>query len=367
MKKIRFIIITMLIVLASIQIVFAEEEGRSDKIAVVGDSYAGHFSINEGNDRYEYYIFPVAKIDESINGAIFENAINSDYIYILFASGVNDQALNTDPNVFEETLRKYANMVSEKHKYLFFHTYMNYNKKKLGNGSYPPERYDEVYKKLAEEFENVLYIDMSSFNDTRHDWGDGLHYDKVFYDSLNAKLIFYVDSIEHSVFNNPRLELKEKNTRQIAVAGDFGADGFFSYENKKDYTINNYSNPNQLIFQSKDYIIKAINSEAQSILISVGLKEHEYQVNINEFQDVFRECLNEACLRHKNVFLYTTFNYDINKELPKMASEYDTMLDRVAREYPNTCYLNLGNYSKEVPQIYDTLYVLLDNLIKNIY
>lgn len=365
-KKIRFVLITLLVLFISLQNTFAEEGERSNKIAVVGDSYAGHFNINEGNDRYEYYIFPVAKLDEKLNQIIFEDAINSEYIYILFTSGVNDQALNTDINVFEEVLRKYATLASVKQKYLFFHTYMDYDNKKLGNGSYPSERYDQVYRKLADEFENVYYIDMSSFNTKRHDWGDGLHYDKFFYDTLSAKLIFHVDSIEHYIFEDPRLRIKESNRRQIAVAGDIAANEFFSYENKKDYVMTNFSNPNLLIFQNKEFIIKAINYESQSTLISLGLKEYENQVNINDFQDTLRECLNEGCRKHKNVFIYTSFDYNTDMGLPKTISYYDNMLYNVAQEYPNTCYINLGNYSKEVPQIYDLLYSMLDFIITNI-
>lgn len=365
-KKIRFIVIAILIVFTLIQNTFAESSDKSDKIAVVGDSYAGHFNINEGSDRYEYYIFPVAKIDDKLNQAVFENALNSQYMYILFTSGVNDQALNTDINVFENTLRKYIAMAIQNQKYLFFHTYMDYHNKKYGNGSYPPESYDLVYRKLANEFENVLYIDMTSFNNTRYDWGDGLHYDKLFYDALSAKLIFYVDSIEHYVFNVPRLRIKESNRRQIAVAGDIAADEFFGYENKKDYVITNFSYPNKLIFQNKDHIISAINYEAQSILISLGLKEYENQVNIHDFEDTLRECLNEACIKHKNVFIYPSFNYEINYGLPKTISEYDAVIYRIAHEYPNTCYVSLGNYVKEIPQIYDTLYEILDSMIRAI-
>ena len=83
--------------------------------------------------------------------------------------------------------------------------------------------------------------------------------------------------------------------------------------------------------------------------------------------DDLRKCLNEACLNYKNVFLYTSLDYAKNEWLTISMSDYDMAMAKVANEYPNAFYINLGNYTKEIPHIYDILYEALNNMIKNIY
>lgn len=348
---------------------FAEglRTSTTQRVAIVGDSYAGYFNLSVPNSAYEYFIFPVGTIYNSLNQKVFEEAINSDNRYILFATGVNDQALNTNLEVFERELRKYAEEVSTKNKFLFFHTYMDYPNRKIGNGSYAPEAYDSILRKLAEEYENVLYIDMSYFFKTNHGFGDGLHYDKFFYETLSAKLQFYVYSVERSVFKSPPYTISAMSKRQIAVAGDIVAYEFFNYENKKDYIITNFSTPALLLSQIKEQVINAINYEAQSILLTSGLNDYELQTDVEEFKDTLREYLNEASIKHKNIFLYASLDYKQNRGLPIESSLYDVAVEDVANEYPNACFINLRNFSKEVPQIYDTLYSLMDTMIKNIY
>lgn len=348
---------------------FAEEPGeiKVPKVAVVGDSYAGYFSYSMGVEKYDYFIFPVATIYNPLNQKVLEQAVNSDNRYILFSTGVNDQALNTELSIFETELRKYVEKVSEKGKFLFFHTYMDYPYKKEGNGSNPPDKYDKILKKLADEYENVLYIDMSHFASTKHGFGDGLHYDKFFYESLSAKLQFYVYSIERTVFSRVNSIIKDVYKRQISVAGDIAANEFFSYENKKEYVLNNFSTPTLLLAQSKEQVLRAINYDAQSVFITAGLSDYELQTDIEEFKDTLREYLNEACLKHKNIFLYASLDYTTNKGLPIESSLYDMAIEDVANEYVNACFINLRNYSKEVPQIYDMIYSLMDTMIKNIY
>lgn len=364
-------ILGLVVLVSSILIskVFAEEPGvlKIPRVAVVGDSYAGYFSHSIGIEKYEYYIFPVGTIYNPLNQKVFEQAINSDNNYILFSTGVNDQALNTDISIFEAELRKYAEEVKEKNKYLFFHTYMDYPNQKEGYGSNPSSSYDEILRQIADEYENVLYIDMSHFADTKHGFGDGLHYGNLFYETLSAKLQFYVYSIEREVYNFKRSVVSEVNKRQIAVAGDFAADEFFGYENKKEYVITNFSSPMLLLSQSRDYVMRAINYEAQCVFITSGLKDYEQQTNVDEFRDTLREYLNEACLNNKKVFLYASLDYQKSIGLPIESSVYDKAIEDVANEYPNACFINLRSFKKEVPQIYDMLYSLIDVMIKKIY
>lgn len=365
----NLIIVIGLAVFVFYQNAFAEGPGeiRNQKIAVVGDSYAGHFSLNEGVDKYEYFIFPVGTITNVINELVFESAINADNTYILFATGVNDQALNTDIKLFELELRKYIEAMALKNKFLFFHTYMNYTNQKNSQSDHYPEDYDRVYRRLAEEYANVIYIDMSGLEVTRYDFGDGMHFNKFFYDTLSAKLQFYVNLIERSVFEASGTKIKNEQKKQIATAGDIAADEFFGYENKKGYIITNFAEPGKTIRESYEQIEKAIKFEAQTILISAGIDDYKAQTDINGFMDDLRKCLNEACLNYKNVFLYTSLDYAKNEWLTISMSDYDMAMAKVANEYPNACYINLGNYTKEIPHIYDILYEALNNMIKNIY
>ena len=365
----KFIILCGIAIFVFNQNIFAEgpDEIEEQKIAIVGDSYAGHFSLNEGTDKYEYYIFPVGKIDNAINEQIFQTAINADNRYILFATGVNDQALNTDIEKFELELRKYATEMSEKNKYLFLHTYMNYDNHKNGIGKFHPVEYDRVYKRLAEEYENVIYIDMSGFETNRYDFGDGMHFNKFFYDTLNAKLLFFIRQIDRSSFNVAGTEIKSEQKKHIATAGDIAADEFFGYENKKDYIITNFANPGKTISENYDEIIKAIEYDAQCIFIALGTDDYKAQTDMHVFMDEIRKCLNEACLNYKNVFLYTSLDYAKDEHLITSMVEYDLAMAKVANEYPNTCYINLGNYTKEIPQIYDLLYDTVNIMIERIY
>jgi hypothetical protein len=366
-KKILVLASLMLLVFAAR--VFAEEPGKMEypRVAVVGDSYAGYFNHAIGYEGYEYFIFPVGTIYKLENKEVFERAINSDNNYILFATGVNDQALNTNLDVFEAELRKRVEEIKAKKKYLFLHSYMDYPHKKEGDGSNSPDEYDKIFKKLADEYDNVIYIDMSYFAKTNHGFGDGLHYDKFFYETLNSKLKFYVHSIERTVFKTTGALISEENKRKIAVAGDFAADEFLSFENKKNYVMANFTSPMLLLSQSKDKVFNAINYEAQSVFITLGLNDYESQTDLDEFKDTLRQCLNEASKKFKNVFLYASLDYDENKGLPFNSSLYDKAIEDVANEYSNACFIDLKNYRKESPQIYDTLYSLLDNMIKRIY
>lgn len=364
----NLIIVIGLVTFVFNQNVFAKETGapRNQKIAVVGDSYAGHFSLNEGTDKYDYYIFPVATINNETNALVFETAINADNTYILFATGVNDQALNTDIAVFEAELRKYIEKICAKNKFLFLHTYMDYSNVKNARGKYYPQDYDNVYRRLAEQYENVVYIDMSGLNVVKYDFGDGMHFNKFFYDTLNAKLQFFIHSIERSVFKTNGTEIKKEQRMQIATAGDLAADEFFGYENKKEYIITNFADPGKTIKDNYEQVVRAIGFEAQSVLISCGIDDYKAQTDINDFMDEMRKCLNETCLKYKNVFLYSSLDYAQNEELTISMAEYDMAMYKVANEYPNTCYINLGNYTKEIPHIYDILYEVVSLMIKNI-
>ena len=365
-KKILGLVLLIVLVFASR--VFAEGPGNSynSRVAVVGDSYAGYFSKSIGIEKYDFFIFPVGTIHNSLNKNVFEEVISSDNRFILFATGVNDQALNTELSVFEQELRIRAEEVTARNKYLFFHTYMDYPNKKIGNGSYAPNEYDKILRKLADEYENVLYIDMSYFFNTKHGFGDGLHYDNFFYETLDAKIQFYVDAINRAVFNVRGSAISEMSKREIAVAGDIVANEFFGYENKKEYNIANFSSPGLLSSQCEDQVLRAINYEAQSVLITFGLNDYEFQTDIEEFKDTLRKYLNEASLKHKNIFLYASLDYENNKGLPIESSLYDMAVEDVANEYVNACFINLRNFSKEVPQIYDMIYALMDTMIKKI-
>ena len=96
---------------------FADGPGEiplsSKKIAVVGDSYTGHFVEDEGVERFEAFIFPVGTISNEKNVEIFNKAIEADNHYILFATGVNDQALSISPGAFETTLREHVKKIEK--------------------------------------------------------------------------------------------------------------------------------------------------------------------------------------------------------------------------------------------------------------
>lgn len=349
-----------------------EIKTNQKRIAVVGDSYTGHFVEDEGIDKFEPFIFPVGTINNQTNVEIFNKAIDSDADYILFATGVNDQALSISPDVFETTLREHVKKIEHKKKYLFVHTYMDYKTRQYGF-KYVPSDYDRVLKSIADDSENVFYINMSGIDKDRYDMGDGLHYNKFFNDTLRSKLLYIVDIINFNIHGIQTDWMKIANPNQIAVVGDKSAELFYMFEKNKDYDIIEFSSDLNLK-ESIQLVNDAMCSTAKYVLLSIGVNDYENQSDLFEFGECLRLIANKSCETHKTVFFHTYMDYRPVVELKNRIAYYDRVLREVASEYNNICYLDMHKYEDNTFLIsddksynstfYDILYNVVNTFIK---
>lgn len=349
------------------------EINHSKRIAVVGDSYTGHFVEDEGLERFEPFIFPVGTINNQTNVEIFNKAIDSDNEYILFATGVNDQALSISPGVFETTLREHVKKIEEKKKYLFVHTYMDYKTRQYGF-KYVPNDYDKVLRSIAEDSENVFYINMGGIDKERYDFGDGIHYNQFFNDSLKCKLLYLVDIINYNIYNEETEWMKNADPNIIAVAGDKSANLFYEYEKDKEYNIVEYSSDVKLK-DNIQFINEAMSSNAKYVLLSIGIKDYEEQSDLIDFGEALRIIANKGCETHKVIFFHTYMNYNPSATLKNRIGYYDLILREVADEYDNICYLDMhkyenNNYLKSDAKhynnvFYDIMYGIIKQFVDN--
>ena len=276
--------------------VFADGPGEipseSKKIAVVGDSYTGHFVEDEGIERFEAFIFPVGTICNEKNVEIFNKAIDADNNYILFATGVNDHALSIAPEAFETTLREHVKKIEKKGKYLFVHTYMDYPSRQTGF-KHTPNDYDRVLRGIANDSPNVFYIDMSGIDKNKYNTGDGTHYNKFFNDTLKSKLLYLTDLIDANIYNSivDWIQIAKKN--QIAVAGDTSANLFYSYEKNKDFDLLDFTKIDSKLAENDENITKALSSTAMNVILFLGVKDYEDQTDLEEFEETLRRIANE--------------------------------------------------------------------------
>lgn len=371
------VIATLWLLLCMCNISFANGPGEipitSKKIAVVGDSYAGLFVEDEGIDKFEPYVFPVGGIKAGSNIEIFERAINADNNYILFTTGVNDQALDTDLDIFEYVLREHIKKIEEKGKRLFLHTYMDYQERK-NRALFKPKDYDDIFRKLAAEFENVYYIDMSGMDQKEYGRGDGMHYNTFFNDTLKAKLFYLIDILDTYEYNTPAAWISIADSNQIAVTGDEYATLFYLLENNKGYELLDFSAKNKNIIDNINLMLAALSTKARYVLISLGAKDYMDQVKLSSFENMLRILANKSCETHKAVYIHTYMDYKPAAILKNRIEDYDNIIKKVANEYPNICYVNMHPYESREYMIendiifnstfYDLLYNAISTLIE---
>ncbi|MBO6134573.1 MAG: hypothetical protein J6O09_02230 [Lachnospiraceae bacterium] len=204
----RIFVVICAFIFLSISSAFATDMNtlqKEGKILLVGDSYAGFFTKHYP-DAFAFRAFPVSGIDKVDNEYILsEVAANNSYEYYIFSTGVNDHYRQTDVNVFETILENFAKEIALKNKYLFVHTYMSYPIEDEFTGFYKVSDYDAAVKRVADKYQNVIYIDMNEYNDSRYCISDQLHYNKEFYDALYEKIkngIEYIELVNSLIVDN---------------------------------------------------------------------------------------------------------------------------------------------------------------------
>lgn len=157
-------------------------------LIVTGDSYAQHFALDEKGKDYQIYSYANENTTIEENMQTINKAFDSFGKIILFSISVNDQIKGIHPTIFEESLRKILDKGVANNKIVFMHTYMQYPREYYYGGIFSSYDYDNVIRKLANEYSNVYYIDMSDYGDLKYTVGDQVHYSKDFNDILYNRL-----------------------------------------------------------------------------------------------------------------------------------------------------------------------------------
>lgn len=351
--------------------------GSQNKIAVIGDSYTAYFKDCNGEDEFEYFIFAFPALYKDYNKTLFTNLLtNGNHEYVLFSTGVNDYLLDTPLDTFEATMREYIKIVEERKKNLILHTYMHFPKDRVHPNPVSIEQYDSVFRKLADEFECVYYIDMSNFNHDRFCIDDGMHFDKLFYKTLYAKLKYLIDDINSTKYHRSNPWVSVLKNKKIAVVGDSYAGTFVRLEKDKSYEMEEFAKSGQTIIQNSDIINAGILSDAKYVLISTSVNDYEKQTTLADFEDKLREFINNACIRHKIVFMHTYMEYGAAKANNIVIKSYDEIIRKLVEEYPITIYIDAMMFQDVFYQMADKthygvefndyLYNTIDTFIKAI-
>lgn len=203
MKKLGILILALVMALGTSVYAIGPGEYPHKRIALIGDSYAGFFVKLKPSIEYELFGFPTGGINKGSNEEIFSNLItNYNHDIIVFSTGVNDYFKGTPIEDFEAILSRLMKKAGTRGKFILVHTYMDFPSSNAVVNKSSVKDYDKVLRKLAEENPNVLYLDMSQYGTAKYYYGDGLHYNKAYYDILDSKIQDLAKAIEEMIYPN---------------------------------------------------------------------------------------------------------------------------------------------------------------------
>ena len=372
----------VLLVLASIAFsfitckeVFAAIDNYYPKIAVVGDSYTKQFQQTAGYDRFEYYLYKGDTIFE-VDNVKSTFGVMEHYTYVVFLIGAEPYLLSVDRDLFYKYIKNYVESAKNHGNFVFLPSYMDFKGSRAEGKVTTSEDIDNIYKKIAGENANVFYIDMKNFSNNGSLQQDKMNYNELFYQTLYAKIIYWVDSIDKEFYKKSSDVINNVNGNVIAVAGDSYAGTFVRFEKDKKYNLLEFAKAGKTIGQNAYLIDAAIETIAKYILIATSVNDFEKQTTLNAFETNMRKYLNHALKNHRVVFLHTYMNYAAAKKRTIKIEDYDAILKKLAEEYDNTLYVDMHDLEKEEFQMpdkrhydkafNDLLYERIDELIKSI-
>lgn len=167
-------------------------------LVVSGDSYAGYFNDYENNKDFVVKIFAAAGNTVKKNRNLMLEACRYQSNIILFSIGVNDHFQESMPYVFEGVLRDCISEAIKHNKIVFMHSYVEYPSSIALNKKFSIKTYDNIIKRLANETENVYYIDMHDCQGIEYSISDNIHYGRMFYDILYSRMMFILKDLVNS-------------------------------------------------------------------------------------------------------------------------------------------------------------------------
>lgn len=366
-RIIKMLVSIMLILIFAFNIIFASNiiiingdeniviDKTKKKIAVVGDNFAKNFEKTIGYNNFAYYVY-----NDKNNIYDMENVTktfmaieNPEYNFVLFSLGAYTTLKNYDSNAFYTYMKNYMDIAKREKKYVFLHTYMSFTGSNLENNQCTSLELDKLIKKLANDYANVFYIDMSNMNNGGYLLADGKNYNELFFQTLCAKLMYLRDNINRVQYNIQSDWIKTNNGNVIAVAGDSYAGTFVRFEKEKKYNIMEFAKSGKTIGQNKQLIDTAMDSVAKYVMISTSVNDYEKQTTLKSFEYNLRRYINHALLNHKIVFLHTYMKYSAAIKRDVGIKDYDDIIKKLAAEYDNTIYIDMHDYEKKEYEMSD--------------
>ncbi|MBO6134297.1 MAG: SGNH/GDSL hydrolase family protein [Lachnospiraceae bacterium] len=168
------------------------ESPMGTELIVAGDSYAQNFYEDENGKDMQLIPYFQEGFTIEENQKKLQDAFYSIHKYILFSISVNDHRKNTHPNYFEDEFRDMVDLATKTSKTVFVHSYMIYNQNFTNGLQFSSYDYDNMVRKIANDYPNIYYIDMMDCAGLEYIEADGVHYNKLFndilYDRIKAKI-----------------------------------------------------------------------------------------------------------------------------------------------------------------------------------
>ena len=96
------------------------------------------------------------------------------------------------------SLRDCISEALKHNKIVFMHSYVEYPSSIALNKKFSIKTYDNIIKRLANETENVYYIDMHDCQGIEYSISDNIHYGRMFYDILYSRMMFILKDLVNS-------------------------------------------------------------------------------------------------------------------------------------------------------------------------
>ena len=171
-------------------------------VVFVGDSYAHNLALELGFDTTVYSSPGLTLKDLSY---CFNSAKDNKKKYVVIFVGPNDFRYSVDPEIFKSELDNYINMFDSDSK-LIVCTYLSsiFTKRLTEEKSveYEISDYDDEIKKVADEYDNVYYLDLKDLEGKPEyykkveDDPDRIHFNYRFYVEFINKLYKFIMTIK---------------------------------------------------------------------------------------------------------------------------------------------------------------------------
>ena len=172
------------------------------EVVFIGDSYTHRLAEELGYDT-TIYSSPGLKVSELTY--CFESAKKNQKKYVVVFIGPNDFKGNTKLDEFYNQIKAYTDMFTEESKVILCSYLKSAFSKELDDNKltlYHIEDYDSELKKVAENAENVFYLDLNEYSNVEeytrysYDKNDMLHYNHTFYVEFINRLYDFLVSIK---------------------------------------------------------------------------------------------------------------------------------------------------------------------------